>query len=1366
MELKEESTEEKMIEVDNQELLNDENDNDNNYHYASPEFFMTIIPKTLTKEKFDNFYTELYLKKLTAIKNLLEIDPKSSSELQNYLIFLSKIKKQFYVGAGKILISIKPENISENNDYFSLRSWCQSTIGKPISEWSNHIYTLAHSAYIHMINTQKDQTISLIGKIGSGKTFNALKIIQYLFFISSKQEIRREQYELINKGIKLMQIIGNIYQSENVENNACGFIFHVGFQKNDICIFDIDSEILDLTLPFSENGRSFTLLHGFLLTQEKCFKLKHVDFNFFKKYNSLFKESNKEEYEYYEKRDIENFKIFSELCQIFLNENEYLDILNLFYIILLCNQVTILKNYRFIKGKKQEIYFVGEDGITHRISNILGVDIKEFMSIFFEDMDYSLEKHKNILVAFMKYSYYCIHDYILNKIKEKFKKAFNFFYPNKSSEDNNKPKINYIHIIDFPGEKKDQTLGGMALNYANECLYLYSISNYTTMLTALENNNIRLKKFQAPFSYDVMKSLVNYSGILTFLNSDPSKQSIKFEELLTKSDNIPTIIQFIQKKQLINVHYTYLSSCYFFKDLLKESKTLIINKNMIKLFKNCNNIVLSQTTLITMHKHFLISDYINNKLKYLFCGIENIEPFIVNCVLYDEIIDGTDNYKLNIFNEKRNIIINTLNWIWYGYEEWISFDNFLDEFLQDFIDIKNHYLYHKDITHSKLNININLNINSKRESNNASNININNNNDNNNNSKRMSRLNTNEKSNMKDMKDKIEEIISVFNLNNECIIGNYFIIMKKGTFNLLKRIEKTLLININSNYDNEIMMDIDKIKNLPIPKKLLINLIKEHQERKESLLKRSNEKKEKEILKIPDSYITEKNMEELFLPGNKIIHIQVLSDNIFKYLNNDKNINFYHIENMLNKKKSEEKNKNNIVIPKSQNDYQNIKNFFDVNKQFNSDLYDLEPIIKYIVIIQKLYRGYSIRKKFLYIYKYVRFYIIILQKNIRGLLLRIKYHRFLNCLKKIIYIQLFYKNYFKRKVNYAIMIQKNFREFFKNKMIKINNNLQYQKGYKNNYSPNINKNYYIKKNIPNPIINNKKRNKKIKNQKTNQTTTTNKKNKEINKNKYIKKSKNKPQINDITNAFLQETNPEKIINTLLYNKNFMIDADKKFNTDYYRTIYKTKFVYPYLNSKRNNEPKLEDRLIQYGEDKKLKHLLNNFKYHENENNKCSFKPKINDIYEFEDSFYERNLKFIKSKNLKLEYNKLKEEEIFKHECTFKPKINENKIKRTLNDLFEWQEKINKEKEEIKQLYEEFTEKQIQSLINYRPKINYYSNMKYLEKMAERMGKIEECKENNINSKNESKSSYLSTNGFVDIGMPYDVWPIHLKKNFE
>ena len=134
---------------------------------------------------------------------------------------------------------------------------------------------------------------------------------------------------------------------------------------------------------------------------------------------------------------------------------------------------------------------------------------------------------------------------------------------------------------------------------------------------------------------------------------------------------------------------------------------------------------------------------------------------------------------------------------------------------------------------------------------------------------------------------------------------------------------------------------------------------------------------------------------------------------------------------------------------------------------------------------------------------------------------------------------------------------------------------------------------------------------------------------------------------------------------------------------------------------------------------------------------------------------------MEAKRLKLEYNKIKVEEIFRYECTVKPKINYNNSKRTLDDLFLWQEKINKEKEEMKQLYEKFTENQIQNLINYKPKDNYYSNMKYLEKMAEKIKK----EENNNLKRSESKSSYLTTNGYVDVGFDYDVWPLHLKKDF-
>ena len=557
---------------------------------------------------------------------------------------------------------------------------------------------------------------------------------------------------------------------------------------------------------------------------------------------------------------------------------------------------------------------------------------------------------------------------------------------------------------------------------------------------------------------------------------------------------------------------------------------------------------------------------------------------------------------------------------------------------------------------------------------------------------------------------------------------------------------------------------------------MLSQLIKEHKERKQAFIKHKEEKKQKEIEKIPYSYINEKNMEELYIPGNKIINFQILSPTIFKNLQN-KDVNYYHINNLLNKKKSDEyKNKNNIIIPKSQTDYQNIKIFFDQNNRINSNVFDNIPIMQFIILIQKIYRGYIIRKKFTQIYKYVRYYLIILQKNIRGFLVKMKYIRFIDCLKKIVFIQLFYKKYFQKKLRAIELIQKNFRIYFDKKIEKINRNYQkgisnlYMSGFSNEKIKSSNRSSYQQKKRFLYALDNIKKNNSNQKQKNNSKQIYN--NINTNNNNYYTnmiQRRKKEEEKDITNQFLQETNRNKIINTLLYNKNFMLDADEKFNTDYYRSVYKTKFVYPNLrkNRKKNGgrgvpEMKLEDRLIQYGEDKKLKLLLNSYKYHEEECKKCSFQPKINkNEYEFEDSFYIRNLKFMEAKRLKLEYNKIKEEEIFRYECTFKPKINYNNSKRTLDDLFLWQEKINKEKEEMKQLYEKFTENQIQNLINYKPKDNYYSNMKYLEKMAEKIKK----EENNNLKRSESKSSYLTTNGYVDVGFDYDVWPLHLKKDF-
>ena len=241
-----------------------------------------------------------------------------------------------------------------------------------------------------------------------------------------------------------------------MESTSSGFVYHFGFnENNEICSFDLDSEILDCTMPFSENGRSFTLLHGFFLTQGENMGFGRQIFNFFKKYfKKISVDEDDTRLKYYSRKDIENWEIFGALCKEFLTEKEYQNILNIFYVILLCNEVTILKNKKIKNGKKIESYYINKNNVTKKIASLLNIDEKKFTDSF--NNCSSLQQHKTLLVSLMKYSYFCVHDFILNKIKMKLNTVFT-----------SKIIKNSIHIIDFPGQIKDETLGGLTLNFSN-----------------------------------------------------------------------------------------------------------------------------------------------------------------------------------------------------------------------------------------------------------------------------------------------------------------------------------------------------------------------------------------------------------------------------------------------------------------------------------------------------------------------------------------------------------------------------------------------------------------------------------------------------------------------------------------------------------------------------------------------------------------------------------------------------------------------------------------------------------------------------------------------------------------------------------
>ena len=218
-----------------------------------------------------------------------------------------------------------------------------------------------------------------------------------------------------------------------------------------------------------------------------------------------------------------------------------------------------------------------------------------------------------------------------------------------------------------------------------------------------------------------------------------------------------------------------------------------------------------------------------------------------------------------------------------------------------------------------------------------------------------------------------------------------------------------------------------------------------------------------------------------------------------------------------------------------------------------------------------------------------------------------------------------------------------------------------------------------------------------------------------------------------------------------------------------------------LNNKNKSKEKkvkrIEDKLLDYGKALKQKKAQERVDKLKAEDEQCTFKPNLkkkNFIKSFSNTdFYTRAAKFEekKEKDLSTLKSKISDRDKNKNEYTFKPKISKNskKIKRSIDDLYNWnkekQRKIEeKQFEKQKLLDEEFELNQQTSFINNKSKIllsrksressknNYNINdMNNLEYMNEMGNNYEEENELNINNNNQE--------------IEFDLWPNYLERKF-
>ena len=1044
----------------------------NPYVFEGIEINEKLLKKYLSKEGE---------KKLTEIDDLSQVNPKTSSELLKVLEQMVK-SKNYFKYCSSLLININP---GPNNmyDYLNLKKWSSTISSKNIEveEKKPHLYTFMQYVYETMIKENKDQVVNLLGPIGSGKTFNLIHIMEFFITKYGPKNYKNELFELIHNSIQLIHIFGSVYRENNLESTSCGIEIKLGFNQNNIISnFDIESQILDLSLPFSDNGRTFNIFHAFIKGAneelKKICKIPEDDryLTFFRNYLSNFTEKMRDKMTF---NDLETWNKFYSLSKYFkFSNDEIVNILNCLALILNLNELTISKVK--IKKKssdedgskeeqteenieKEEYYEIQKDNVSKKISKNLGIRRREFLKQIGKFK--SLHETKTFIISFMKQTYYIIFYFVLNKIKERINLYFNEL--NEKIGTNNFKKNKIIYFLDFPGEVENNNLGGFITNIYNECLNMYAATGFYEIAEKLIKENIYLNKFFPIKSYYAVSTCFDKEGIIEQISKPLNKQN--FNSLINNSlskANFVNCIKFSDNKSFEEKHFEFSYSFshkkiyYNFENLYIESKSLLKNDIVVKLFSLAQNYVINCTyknLIINSSKDFY--SLVTSILYKFFGPIKDIKPFNIICLHSNknyEIFcknrenlnadEATINPKANNINNKsykddkiqksvaleyikNSFVIPVLFWNWHGYKEWIKIDEFIKDYSYDFEKIKDRIIEinNTDPDRKKFNSESILKFNDLP-------------------------------------KEEVAKCtLGILSKESDYIIGKEYIIMRTGT---LKKMRNYLngMINtakkMNNDLKEKIRKEKEKENSIYLKRKsnnINLNFQNQIEEIKSSVKRSSyiNRKTNGEIhfkyeqIPLPKKKQykngKENNSRRYLLKEQCIINIisdeQTLNDEDKRKIMKGKYFNlFYLISNKNTDKGKEELNKDKIYLEDLKinkkenepliNEMNNIslKNeIFTVNKNKNKNrlkIYENEKNIEIIIKIQSHIRKVISKNKYI-VLKYIYSKIIHIQKFIRGHLTRLKFKKFLDCLEKIKLIQRLYRRRYYLMVKSATKLQ-------------------------------------------------------------------------------------------------------------------------------------------------------------------------------------------------------------------------------------------------------------------------------------------------------------------------------------------------------
>lgn len=1264
-----------------------------------PKIKERILNHIVDSDVIKKFQEEERKENVAALVDLRDLLTKSETEVYDVLNVLCQ-NKQYFIYCGPLLININPGPTNINN-YLNLQSWLKETSKIAESKWKPHLYSYVHYVYQNLVNDNKDQVINMLGQTGSGKTFNIVHILEYFTHIAGPEGLQTELFDTVHKSMQLVHILGSFFRQNNMESSSNGMLLKLTFDDNNkICSFDLDSKILDFTLPFSENGRSFSILHALMTGAnseiKKMLELPEVEIhlNFFRKFHSSYDDRTKEKFKL---NDYEIWTKFHSLLNFFkFSKTETVELLQLMSFILLVNEASIGKK-KIGKLANYEEYIINKGLSSKRLAKNLNMSEEDFlrkMGSFKELADI-----KNFLISLMKYSYYMIFDYVKNKVRNYLRDYFekmnggNAYGTNFGNFGNNTLnhsfsglKTKNLYIIDFPGEVDDQTLGGLSTNLANECLNVYAATNFLTVVDKLEQEKLYIKYFQPLHCYHVTESLIGNNGLFSFLSKPFTEENYKkLRAKIRKNKNFQKTIEFTDstnpngKEFQFFFKFSHKVTPYNYESLYQESKSLTVTQKIHRIFEGSKNSIVRAVfkhvlgpvveskdpsgTQDKSNKNFF--SYTVNMLKDFFRPLEGLSPFVIYCLHSNnshKIFFGEKNknhskdwfipHDMTLGMLKNSLAIPVLYWEWFGYHEWVEIHQFLNEFLTDFKIIKEKILKSKEKENKEKQKKI----------------------------KEISFEHMNPY-------ESVTYILSILGNEKQYFLGVKHVILRKGSLRELRKMidhmknfvspndpkkasdqRRTSKINIGSNNSfksknrsNSITSDhpiIDssnsKKNSIQISNKQRSGSIineqgasrKRFNEGRLSVIKigdensipgivAAGEKKEQRRrsmtiqchLNIIDNlkshfnpvgnqgynsgYNSQKNKHSSSKEKKSNLNLSQLANNsemfnisqssqgnssqiihnsnysLFKFfqgslsannsLNTSLNIS-QEIEDESNYEKF--KKENNIVLPKKQY-FNAFKSLFDYSKLESFDIFDYSDNVKEAVRIQTAWRGCRARRKYV-IYRYILKKVTQMQKNARAMIIRKKFKKFLYAHTCIVFIQKLYRMRHDAKMNAATKIQSIYR---KNKAYnKFLDKLAVDEN--DDYDMELDEEFYKMDKKKNDMMT-ELMNVSVKTvKKVNITTTNNNNASHMSYQMTIQELEMETDKNKIIEHLLMDPNLDKgkIMNIRLNkSKHAGMSVNLKNQISEQQKIHKKNKI-----MQNKSGPKIEDKLIQEGEKRKMK----------------------------------------------------------------------------------------------------------------------------------------------------------------------------------